>query len=132
MYKVLARAIIRNSEHPIFFLNFPELRKKWFDGRLISVLKKVRYALPMPYALCPMPSRTSSFWQRLYIGKMRIVHPTYRVSTFRSVYITYSAVNRYQTRSRNRPKPLSEYKSRISIMENKKLFSLIGIPQVDR
>jgi len=31
----------------------------------IAVLKKVRYALcprrPMPYALCPMPSRTSSF-----------------------------------------------------------------------
>jgi hypothetical protein len=65
-----------------------------------------------------------------YIGKVPIPNLQYRVSAFQTVYITFSAVNRYQTRSRNRSKPASGYKYRISIIQNKKLFSLIGIPQV--
>jgi hypothetical protein len=66
-----------------------------------------------------------------YIGKVRLPNLQYRVSAFKTVYITFATVNRYQTRSRNRSKPASGYKYRISIMQNKKLFSLIGIPQVD-
>ena len=73
----------------------------------------------------------NKFWCANYIGKVHIPNLQYRVSAFPTVYITSRAVNRYLPRSRNISKPASAYKYRVSIIQNKKLFCLRVIPQVE-